>query len=146
MVEFSSKYGLGTLVIHFAEGEHPEHAHVMPIYQTSLFSFPDHATGVAIYEGDQPGFTYTRTGNPNVEHFARRVAMLEALDIIREQTNPQINDLVEGKAFSSGMAAISAAILARVKTGETIIAQESLYSNAFNFLDKIAPRLGNQVF
>lgn len=145
MVEFSSKYGLGTLVTHFAEGEHPEHAHVMPIYQTSLFSFPDHATGVAIYEGDQPGFTYTRTGNPNVEHFARRVAMLEALDLIREQTNPQINDLVEGKAFSSGMAAISAAILARVKTGETIIAQESLYSNAFNFLDKIAPRLGIQV-
>jgi methionine-gamma-lyase len=43
------------------------------------------------------------------------------------------------------MAAISAAILARVKTGETIIAQESLYSNAYNFLSKIAPRLGIQV-
>jgi methionine-gamma-lyase len=145
MIEFSSKYGLGTLVTHFAEGEHPEHAHVMPIYQTSLFSFPDHATGVAIYEGDQPGFTYTRAGNPNVDHFARRVAMLEALDLIREQAAPQIDDLVAGKAFSSGMAAISAAILARVKAGETIIAQESLYSNAFNFLDKIAPRLGIQV-
>jgi len=145
MIEFSSKYGLGTLVTHFAEGEHPEHAHVMPIFQTSLFSFPDHATGVAIYEGDQPGFTYTRAGNPNVDHFARRVAMLEALDLIREQAAPQIDDLVSGKAFSSGMAAISAAILARVKAGETIIAQESLYSNAFNFLDKIAPRLGIQV-
>jgi len=145
MFEFSSKYGLGTLVTHFAEGEYPDHAHVMPIYQTSLFSFPDHATGVAIYEGDQPGFTYTRAGNPNVDHFARRVTMLEALDLIREQTDPHINDLVEGKAFSSGMAAISAAILARVKTGETIIAQESLYSNAFIFLDKIAPRLGIQV-
>jgi methionine-gamma-lyase len=145
MIELSSKYGLGTLVTHFAEGEHPEHAHVMPIYQTSLFSFPDHATGVAIYEGDQPGFTYTRAGNPNVDHFARRVAMLEALDLIREQAAPQIDDLVAGKAFSSGMAAISAAILARVKAGETIIAQESLYSNAFNFLDKIAPRLGIQV-
>jgi len=145
MIEFSSKYGLGTLVTHFAEGEHPEHAHVMPIFQTSLFSFPDHATGVAIYEGDQPGFTYTRAGNPNVDHFARRVAMLEALDLIREQAAPQIDDLVSGKAFSSGMAAISTAILARVKAGETIIAQESLYSNAFNFLDKIAPRLGIQV-
>jgi methionine-gamma-lyase len=43
------------------------------------------------------------------------------------------------------MAAISAAILARVKTGETIVVQESLYSNAFNFLDKIAPRMGIQV-
>lgn len=145
MIDFSSKYGLGTLVTHFAEGEYPDHAHVMPIYQTSLFSFPDHATGVAIYEGDQQGFTYTRAGNPNVDHFARRVAMLEALDLVREEEAPQIDDLVAGKAFSSGMAAISAAILARVKAGETIVAQESLYSNAFNFLDKIAPRLGIQV-
>ena len=145
MIDFSSKYGLGTLVTHFAEGEYPDHAHVMPIYQTSLFSFPDHATGVAIYEGDQQGFTYTRAGNPNVDHFARRVAMLEALDLVREKEAPQIDDLVAGKAFSSGMAAISAAILARVKAGETIVVQESLYSNAFNFLDKIAPRLGIQV-
>ncbi len=145
MIDFSSKYGLGTLVTHFAEGEYPDHAHVMPIYQTSLFSFPDHATGVAIYEGDQQGFTYTRAGNPNLDHFARRVAMLEALDLVREQEAPQIDDLVAGKAFSSGMAAISAAVLARVKAGETIVVQESLYSNAFNFLDKIAPRLGIQV-
>ena len=145
MIDFSSKYGLGTLVTHFAEGEYPDHAHVMPIYQTSLFSFPDHATGVAIYEGDQQGFTYTRAGNPNVDHFARRVAMLEALDLVREKETPQIDDLVAGKAFSLGMAAISAAILARVKAGETIVVQESLYSNAFNFLDKIAPRLGIQV-
>jgi len=145
MTQFSPGHGLGTLVTHFDEGEHPYNAHVMPIYQTSLFSFPDHATGVAIYDGTQPGFTYTRAANPNADHFARRVAMLEALDLIREQDSSQIDELVAGKAFASGMAAISAAILARVKTGETIVAQESLYSNAFNFLDKVAPRLGIQV-
>jgi methionine-gamma-lyase len=142
MIEFLSKYGLGTLVNHFAEGENPHHAHVMPIYQTSLFSFPDVATGVAIEEGKQPGFVYTRTGNPNVDHFARRVAMLEALDLASEQETPHIDELVAGRAFSSGMAAISAAILARVKEGEAVVVQESLYSNTFNFLDKIAPRLG----
>ena len=46
-----SQQGLSTLVHHFAEGQQPHHAYVMPIYQTSLFSFPDHATGVAIYDG-----------------------------------------------------------------------------------------------
>jgi methionine-gamma-lyase len=117
----------------------------MPIYQTSLFSFPDHATGVAIYEGTQPGFTYTRAGNPNGDHFAKRVAMLEALDLLREQPGIQVENLVSGKAFASGMAAISAAILARVQAGDAIVAQESLYSNAFNFLDKIAPRFGIEV-
>ena len=145
MNDFLDKYGLSTLVNHFAEGENPHSAHVMPIYQTSLFSFPDHATGVGIYDGSQEGYTYTRAGNPNGDHFARRVAMLEALDLIREHETHQLDDLVAGKAFASGMAAISSAILARVKTGEVIIAQESLYSNAYNFLSKIAPRMGIEV-
>lgn len=139
------KYGLSTLVNHFAEGGYPHRAHVMPIYQTSLFSFPDHATGVAIYDGSMEGYTYTRAGNPNVDHFARKVARLEALDLLDEQEGDQLDELAAGKAFASGMSAISSAILARVKAGETIIAQESLYSNAYNFLSKIAPRMGIEV-
>ena len=139
------KYGLSTLVNHFAEGGYPHRAHVMPIYQTSLFSFPDHATGVAIYDGSMEGYTYTRAGNPNVDHFARKVARLEALDLLDEQEGDQLDELAAGKAFASGMSAISSAILARVKAGETIIAQESLYSNAYNFLSKISPRMGIEV-
>ena len=139
------KYGLSTLVNHFAEGGYPHRAHVMPIYQTSLFSFPDHATGVAIYDGSMEGYTYTRAGNPNVDHFARKVARLEALDLLDEQEGEQLDEIAAGKAFASGMSAISSAILARVKAGETIIAQESLYSNAYNFLSKIAPRMGIEV-
>ena len=127
-------FGLGTLVNHFAEGDYPHRAHVMPIYQTSLFSFPDHATGVAIYDGSMEGYTYTRAGNPNADHFALKVARLEAIDLLDVQKGAQVDDLVAGKAFASGMSAISSAILARVKAGETIIVQESLYSNAFNFL------------
>jgi len=128
----SKNFGLGTLVNHFAEGDYPHRAHVMPIYQTSLFSFPDHATGVAIYDGSMEGYTYTR-------------ARLEAIDLLDVQKGAQVDDLVAGKAFASGMSAISSAILARVKAGETIIVQESLYSNAFNFLSKIAPRMGIDV-
>jgi methionine-gamma-lyase len=141
----SKNLGLGTLVNHFAEGDYPHRAHVMPIYQTSLFSFPDHATGVAIYDGSMEGYTYTRAGNPNADHFALKVARLEAIDLLDVQKGAQVDDLVAGKAFASGMSAISSAILARVKAGETIIVQESLYSNAFNFLSKIAPRMGIDV-
>lgn len=137
--------GISTLVNHFAEGDQPQRAHVMPIYQTSLFSFPDHATGVAIYDGSQEGYTYTRAGNPNVDHFARKVALLEILDFLPEQDLDRLDEFVLGKAFASGMSAISSAILALVKAGEVIVAQESLYSNAFNFLNTIAPRMGIQV-
>ena len=145
MDEKNNNYGLSTLVNHFAEGDFPNRAHVMPIYQTSLFSFPDHATGVAIYDGSMEGYTYTRAGNPNVDHFARKVARLEALDLLDGQEGQQLDEMVAGKAFASGMSAISSAILGRVKAGETIVAQESLYSNAYNFLSKIAPRMGIEV-
>jgi methionine-gamma-lyase len=145
MDEDLKNYGLSSLVNHFAEENFPHRAHVMPIYQTSLFSFPDHATGVAIYDGSMKGYTYTRAGNPNVDHFARKVARLEAQDLLQLNDGVHLDDLVAGKAFASGMSAISSAILARVKTGQTIIAQESLYSNAFNFLSQIAPRMGIDV-
>lgn len=145
MNEFSPEHGLGTLVMHFAEGDNPLHAHVTPIYQTSAFSFPDVETAQAIYRGDQPGYTYTRTGNPNVDQFSRKVALLEALDLLRARPGSPLEELAAGKAFASGMAAISSAILARVRSGETILVQQSLYSNAYNFLSQTAPRLGIQV-
>lgn len=135
------RHGLGTLAMHFAEGENPHNAHVSPIYQTSTFTFPDVATAAAIYRGEQPGYTYTRTGNPNARQFASKVALLEGLDLLRARPEERVG----GCAFASGMAAISSAILARVRAGETILSQESLYSNAFNFLHTMAPRLGIRV-
>jgi methionine-gamma-lyase len=137
--------GLGTLVTHFEEGDNPHHAHVAPIYQTSTFSYPDLATARAIYAGEMPGFSYTRTTNPNPEQYVKKVAMLEGLDLLRERSGSNLDDLFSGRAFGSGMAAISSAILARVKSGETILSQASLYSNTFNFLQHGAPRMGINV-
>jgi methionine-gamma-lyase len=65
MGNFHPEHGLSTLVNHVAEGEHPYHAHLSPIYQTSTFGFPDVATGAAIFKGEDPGYTYTRIKNPN---------------------------------------------------------------------------------
>jgi methionine-gamma-lyase len=56
-----------------------------------------------------------------------------------------LEDTAAARIFSSGMAAITTAVLARVQAGQTIIAQESLYGATFNFLTDVAPRLGIQV-
>jgi methionine-gamma-lyase len=145
MKAFSPEHGLGTLVMHYTEGDNPLNAHVTPIYQTSTFSFPDVETARAIYAGEQPGYTYTRTAHPNADQFATKVALLEALDLLRARPGARLEEVAAGKAFASGMAAISAALLARVRAGETILVQQSLYSNAYNFLSHTAPRLGIEV-
>lgn len=139
------QYGIGTLVNHVAEGDHPYHAHLSPIYQTSTFGFPDVATGAAIFKGEDPGYTYTRFKNPNQVQIAEKYAVLEGLDLLRAQPDRAVDEVVAGQVFSSGMAAITSAILARVRGGQTIIAQEALYGATFTFLHDIAPRYGIHV-
>ena len=74
-------HGVSTLMTHLGEGENPHLAHVMPIYQTSTFDFETVQSGVDIMSRQKPGYFYTRSGNPNIAHFARKVAYLEGLDL-----------------------------------------------------------------
>lgn len=145
MEDMSPNYGLSTLVNHFTERDQPHHALIAPIYQTSTFGFPDVDTGADIFKGNTPGYIYTRLRNPNSDQFARKVALLEALDLARENPGTDIEQLAAGKVFASGMAAITTTVLARAKAGDTVLAQESLYSNTYNFFDEIAPRAGVKV-
>jgi methionine-gamma-lyase len=140
MGKIHSNYGLSTLAAHLGEGENPHLAHVMPIYQTSTFDFENVQSGVEIMQRQKPGYFYTRSGNPNLAHFARKIAYLEGLDLIRSQPQNPEEDVVGGQVFASGMAAISSAVLSLVKAGDTIISQKDLYSGTYNLLVDIAPR------
>ena len=139
------KYGLSTLVNHAFEGNNPHFAHVTPIYQTSVFDLPDVATGAAIFQGEESGYLYTRLGNPNLEQLGNKIALLEGIDLLRDQPDRPFKEIVAGKVFGSGMAAVTTAILSKVQPGETIIAQEALYSATINFLNNFAPSHGLQV-
>lgn len=145
MYQFSPNHSISTLVTHIGEDENPHHTHVTPIYQTSTFNFPDVATGAGIVARTEPGYYYTRLANPNLDQLARKIATLEGLDLIRHQPGADPGDLIAGQVFSSGMAAITAVLFSLLKSGDTIIAQEAVYSATFTFLKEIAPSLGIQV-
>jgi len=142
MGQFNPRFGLSTLVNHAAEGHNPLHAHISPIYQTSTFSFPDVATGAAIWKGEQPGYIYTRMDNPNLEQLAGKIAALEGLDLMRARPDADPASLAAGMVFGSGMAAITSSILACVKAGDTVIAQRALYGATYTFLHDMAPCYG----
>lgn len=142
MKDINPQQGLGTLLTHAGEGEDPRFAHVTPIYQTSVFDFPDVATGARIFSGDVPGMNYTRWNNPNQQQLADKIAVLEGIDLLRAQPGRNPDELVAGMVFASGMAAVSAAILARVGRGGVVIAQKQLYSATHELLNKVAPRWG----
>ncbi len=137
-------YGLGTHAIHHGEDADALGSHLQPIYQTSTFSFPDIETGIAIMSGKQPGFLYTRVDNPNLQHLAAKYALLEGIDLIRAAPERDPASLVRATVFASGMAAISSAILARVRAGETLLAQRPLYNSAYTYFTEVLPRFNIQ--
>jgi methionine-gamma-lyase len=136
---------LTSFLTHYTEFSNAENAHISPIYQNSVFVFEDTDSGAAIAGGEAPGYYYTRLNNPNHQQLARKLAALEAWDLLRQDPESDPDEVVGGLVFASGMAAVTAAILACVEAGETILTQAALYDGTYLFLKNLAPKYGIEV-
>ena len=145
MSKFSPEHGLSPIAIQAEETENPYHAHITPIYQSTTFTFPDVHTGQDVFSKAQHGYYYSRIDNPNHHQLTMKYAIMEGIDLIRNQPEIEVDQIVAGKVFASGMAAITTAILSICKPGDKIISQSALYSHTYNFLDRVLPRYGVEV-
>lgn len=127
------KPGISTIVTHHAEETDDLGAHIAPIYQTSAFRIPDAETGAELFQNQQQGYVYTRMRNPNQRQVVAKIAALESLDLASNSSSS-----VDGQLFSSGMGAVSAAVLSCVKSGEKIITHQNLYGATYSFLHLLA--------
>ncbi len=119
--------GFETLCIHFAEDrERHEGAAAPPLYQCSTFTYPDCEQFSHFKDPQSPRFVYSRVSNPTTELMERKIAALEGGEAAR--------------AFASGMAAISAAILSSVKSGDHIVTVETVYGPTREFFSEYLPR------
>src|SRR5579883_2156992 len=110
-----------TLCAHWGEDPSRQRGAVIPpIYQNSLFTFPDAETW-ALPRGDESAYyDYTRVSNPTTDIAEAKIAVLEKGE--------------RARCFGSGMGAISAAILSCVKTGDHVIAPRTVYGPTRQFL------------
>ncbi len=118
-----------TLLTH--DEDLPESPVVPPIYQTSLFTFRDYAEMEGAFAGQIRRPLYSRVDNPTVQEFERRIAALEGAESAR--------------AFSSGMGAISSAVLAFAGSGDRVVCVRHVYGDAFRLFQRLMPRLGVQI-
>ncbi len=122
------RWGPGTLAVH--AGDSPDlnaGAVVGPIYQTSTFRFPSAFSEA----GAGRTHLYTRVANPTLTQAGAVVSSLEGGK--------------EGRVFSSGMAALSAVVLGRLRQGDEVVAPEDLYGNTVTLLKQELPRWGIRV-
>jgi cystathionine beta-lyase/cystathionine gamma-synthase len=103
---------------------------VPPLYQSSVYTIPDLDVLDRISNGEEPGFIYARDAHPNARELARQLAALEGGQW----------SLVCG----SGMAALSAAVLATVRQGDRILASNRLYGRTTQLLSQELTRFGVQ--
>src|SRR5437764_13371335 len=98
-----------------------------PIYQSTTFVSTSADEMAAVYGEEKFGYMYTRYGNPTIRALEEKLEAIEGGEA--------------ALAFSSGMAAISSAILGYVKAGDHVVASRSLYGAAYNFLNRKLPRM-----
>ncbi|MDR0883446.1 MAG: aminotransferase class I/II-fold pyridoxal phosphate-dependent enzyme [Oscillospiraceae bacterium] len=91
-----------------------------PIYQASAFAHESAEKLEAVFANRAPGFAYTRIGNPTVSAFEKRIAALEGA--------------VDAVSCASGMAAITAALLCVLQSGDEIIAGSGLFGGTLDLL------------
>jgi cystathionine beta-lyase/cystathionine gamma-synthase len=99
-----------------------------PIVQTSTYRFADSGDALRYAQGDPDVYVYTRYHNPTVRAAEERLAL--------------IMESEKALLVASGMAAISSAILAAVRTGESVISTPALYGGTYRFFRDILPRHG----
>jgi len=122
-------YKFATLAVRAGESPDPATGALdTPIYQSTTFVSADADEMAAVYSGEKPGYMYTRYGNPTVHALEEKLTALECGEATQ--------------AFSTGMAAVSSAILGYIRAGDHVVAARSLYGAAYDFLARKLPSLG----
>ncbi|GEN53416.1 O-acetylhomoserine aminocarboxypropyltransferase/cysteine synthase family protein [Halobacillus faecis] len=125
-------FGPETNLLH--GGQEPDPAtgsRAVPIYQTTSYVFNDTEHAQNLFSLAEPGNIYSRIGNPTVDVFEQRIALLE--------------DGAAAVATASGMSAITMAILNVAKAGDDIVTSTNLYGGTYNLFVHTLPRYGINV-
>lgn len=84
----------------------------------------------ARFKDELPGYIYARFSNPTVAMFEARMASLEGAEAAR--------------ATATGMAAVTAALMGQVKTGDHVVASRALFGSCRYVIEEWLPRFGVQ--
>ncbi|MCF6248574.1 MAG: PLP-dependent transferase [Desulfobacula sp.] len=120
-----------TRILHGPGHEKDVHNSIrFPIYAGVAFGFESAQDMEDAFLHRKPSHAYSRITNPSVQLF--------------EQTLTQLENGLGAIALSSGMAAITNALLALLNTGDTIIASKYLFGNTRSLLEETFKGFGIQ--
>lgn len=101
------------------------------IFMNSGFCYDSAEVAESRFNGEAPGFVYSRYSNPTLAMLEERLRLLEGAEA--------------ACVVASGMAAVFASIACQVRPGEHFIASKVLFGSCYYIATQILPRLGVEV-
>src|SRR6185312_1041058 len=98
------------------------------LFMTSGFVYGSAAEAEAAFANEGSRFVYSRYRNPTVAMFEERLRLLEGAEACR--------------ATASGMAAVFAAILCKLKAGDRVVSSRALFGSCAYIITDLLPRYG----
>ncbi len=98
------------------------------IFLNSGFCYESAQVAEKRFNGEEPGFVYSRYRNPTLAMLEDRLALLEGAQSCI--------------AVASGMAAVFASLMSILKTGDRVIANRVLFGSCHYIITEILPRFG----
>ena len=98
------------------------------LYLTQGFVYDSAEQAEARFKQEDPGFQYTRFGNPTIAMFEDRLKVFEGAEDCR--------------ATATGMAAVTASMLSYLKTGDHVVAGRALFGSCRYIVETLCPRFG----
>ncbi len=122
--------GFNSKLIHSGDFQDEFGSAVVPIYQTSTFSFKNAKHGADLFAGKEKGYIYTRIGNPTINALENKLAELE--------------NGFRGIVTSSGMSAISTVYMALLGQGQHIISTAAVYGPSRGVMENYFSKFGTE--
>ncbi|EFG82885.1 O-succinylhomoserine sulfhydrylase [Novacetimonas hansenii] len=123
-----SEWRAATRLLHAGEERTPYGETSEALFLTSGFVYDNAEQAEATFLGDVAHYQYSRITNPTVTALERRLAVLEGAE-----------DCV---TTSTGMGAVSSALLAQVRAGERVVASRALFGSCHWIVAELLPRYG----
>jgi O-succinylhomoserine sulfhydrylase len=98
------------------------------LFLTQGFVYDSAEQCEARFKGEDPGFQYSRFSNPTVSMFERRMAEFEGAE--------------DARATATGMAAVTAAMLAPLRAGDHVVASKAMFGSCRYVVEDLLPRYG----
>lgn len=100
------------------------------IFMNSGYSYPSsqHAEDLFLNKLNGHHYNYSRFANPTLDMFQNRMALLEGAEAAR--------------AFSTGMSAVTNAVMSQVRAGDHIVAARALFGGCRYVVEDLMPRFG----